>query len=230
MNSRDPSLILIDALPATWIERIFDKMLLEYGKKFVDQWSGTDPDKLVAHWATELSGYTGIEIKRGLDAMKKEWPPTLPEFKNLCRHQADSTESYWEAIEGLQERLNGRFGTWTHPAIYNAARSLSYDLLSQPHAAMKSRWQVAIDREMSKNAWEAIPAPSLALPAPPKELDRKAASEQLKSLGVVNHMTQTVDHKRWAKVIKARELAKDKTLTAYQIQQANIALNNSESK
>ena len=79
------SLTSTEALPTTWVERIFDVMLATFGKKFIDQWVGVEPEKLQAHWAAKLAGYAPAELKRGIDALEKlTFAPTLPEFRALC--------------------------------------------------------------------------------------------------------------------------------------------------
>lgn len=226
MNSPAHSSTLIDALPDSWIERMFDKMMLDYGKKFVDQWSGADPDKLIAHWAVEMASYTGQEIKRGLAAMAaKDWPPSLPEFKKMCRPPVDSVHAYYEAVAGLQERAKGEIGTWSHPAIFHASKGMASDLLTQSFSSVKQRWEKALADQMELGTWDAIPAAMLALAAPGKEWDKKAAGQQLKAIGASALLKPKTDHKRWAKVILKREAEGDKTLTSYQVREARLAMN-----
>lgn len=76
------------SLPDSWIIRIFDQMSALYGKKFADQWSGTDPVVMRRVWAQKLGGFHDQPkaIKQALDAMDaKPFPPTLPEFLTMCR-------------------------------------------------------------------------------------------------------------------------------------------------
>ncbi len=145
MNDSPISLTSMQPLPDRWVEAMFDKMFLDYGKKFTDQWGGTDPARLVAHWAAEMASFTGPEIKRGLAAMAgKDWPPTLPEFKKMCRPTVDPLVAYYEALAGVQERKKGEMGTWSHPAIFWAAMPLAFDLGSQTYSQIKIRWEAAL--------------------------------------------------------------------------------------
>jgi hypothetical protein len=195
-------------LPEAWVERLFERMLLDYGKKFGDQWADSKMDVLIAHWARELAGYTGAEIKRGLDALStREWPPTLPEFKKLCRRPMDATAAYYEAVAGVQARAAGEYGKWSHPAIYWAAMPLAFDLGNQTYSQIKPRWEAALFEQLDKGEWPELPQPMVALPAPGKATtSREEASKRLKELGATAK-TGVPGNTGWARVILAREAA-----------------------
>lgn len=205
---------------------MFDKMLLDYGKKFVDQWAGADPDKLIGHWSRELTGYSPEELKRGYDALSsRDWPPSLPEFKKMCRPPVDDVQAYYEAVYGVQARDKGEMGTWTHPAIYWAATRLAFDLKSMSYSQIKDRWIKALHDEMEKGAWEKIPAPMLTLPEPGKaDLSREKAAKMLNELGAGEVLKPKTDHKLWAKRIIQRRDEGDKFVTPLQIKFAEEAL------
>lgn len=79
------------AFPERWIEELFDRMAAMYGAKFADQWRGIDPAKVRAMWAEKLAGFADKPqaIKSALDALdERPFPPTLPEFLQLCREAA----------------------------------------------------------------------------------------------------------------------------------------------
>lgn len=133
-------------------------MLLSYGKKFVDQWAAPDTDALIAHWERELGGYTDAEIRRGVKAMdNRDWPPTLPEFKRMCRPPIDPLTAYHEALRGLQQRKGGKLGEWSHPAIYWAAAAMAFDLESATWSSIRPRWEVALNHQLGRGEWPAIP-------------------------------------------------------------------------
>ena len=226
MNSPVPSSTLINSLPESWVERLFDRMLLSFGKKFTDQWGGTDAQKLFDFWAVELAGYSGEELKRGLKSMEdQDWPPSLPQFKKMCRPPVDTVHAYYEAISGLQARAKGEIGTWSHPAIYWAATGMTFDLLNQTFSMVKQRWEKALGDQMEKGAWEPVPPAFIALAAPGKEWTKKAAGETLKAIGAADLLQPKTDHKRWAKVIMKRHEEGDKSLTPLQVRFAREALN-----
>jgi hypothetical protein len=191
-------------------------MLLDYGKKFSDQWGGADTDALIAHWSRELAGYSGAELKRGLDALSnRDWPPTLPEFKKLCRRPIDAATAYYEAVAGVQARASGEYGKWSHPAVYWAAMPLSFDLKEQTYSQIKGRWEAALAEQMDKGEWPEIPQPMIALPAPGKtKTSREEASQRLRELGAT---TIVKDHRGgdmrdWAKRLLEREAAGEQLL------------------
>lgn len=229
MNAPTPLSTLHQPLPENWVEKLFDQMLLDYGKKFTDQWGGADPDKLIKHWANKLAGYSGEELKRGLTAMEgREWPPTLPEFQRMCRQPVDETVAYYEAVNGVHARDRGEMGNWSHPAIYWAASKMAFDLKSLTYSAIKDRWNKALHDEMEKGDWPAIPQPMKALPEPGKShLSRDKAKQMLAELGaagVLDVDPSKTDHKRWAKRILKRAAGGDKTLMPIQIQFAREAM------
>lgn len=78
-------------LPNSWIEKIFTYMSGLYGSKFSDLWRGSDLNTVKQLWAEKLGGFEPIPgaIKEALDALDgKPFPPTLPEFLELCRESA----------------------------------------------------------------------------------------------------------------------------------------------
>lgn len=213
---------------------MFHKMLLQYGKKFTDQWAGADTDELIAHWASELSGYSGAEIKRGLAATdSRDWPPTLPEFKKMCRAPVNEMAAYYEALAGLEARGKGEAGNWSHPSIYWAASLLRVDLMSQTHAQVKDRWSALLKSQMERGEWAEIPAPRVMLPAPdPSPNAKEHAAKMLLELGasgIIKRISDKgVDHKAWAKRIMERAKRKDTSLSLLQIRFATEALSASD--
>lgn len=206
---------------------MFHKMLLDYGKKFADQWAAADMDELIAHWARELAGYTGPEIKRGLAGLdSREWPPTLPEFKKMCRPPVNDMAAYYEALAGLEARGKGEIGEWSHPAIFWAASMLRVDLMSQTHAQIKDRWTALLKSQMERGDWAEIPPARVLLPAPDVSPAAKAhATKMLSDLGASGIIGRKgEDHKAWAKKILDRLARGDKTLMSIQIKFAKMAM------
>lgn len=226
MNQIATSSTSTTALPESWIEKLFHEMLLDYGKKFSDQWGGTDTDDLVAHWARGMADYTGAEIRRGLDAMKtQEWPPTLPAFKKMCRPPVDLTAAYYEALAGLEARGKGEDGIWSHPAVYWAAMQHRVDLLAQTHAQVKGRWEAALQAQMARTEWAEIPAPRVLLAAPDVSPNARACADaMMEKLGATLVKPPGYDHKRWAKIIFARIANGDKSVSMIQSSFATMAM------
>ncbi len=155
------------ALPPAYIDRLFEKFLAYYGDKFVRQWSVIDAKAMKAIWAEELADLTGPEIKRGVLACReREWPPTLPEFRNLCREPLHYESAFYEAAQ--------RFGTrtgWSSPVVYWAAASIGNDVRTHSYKAMVGRWKQAMDS--ARDNPQPIPekeAPALADPYKPEPM------------------------------------------------------------
>jgi hypothetical protein len=74
------------ALPLTWIDRIFDRMAVRYGRRFMDQWAGVDLDAVKHDWASELDGLQNAptSIVYGLANLPDDRPPTVTQFRAIC--------------------------------------------------------------------------------------------------------------------------------------------------
>ncbi len=225
MNAPLQTSSISTSLPSNWVERILDHMWSSFGKKFVDQWAGIDPEKLKAHWGAKLAGYTAAELKRGIDALDKQtFCPTLPEFMRLCRPPIDPIAAYYEAVEGMAARERGDVGKWSHPAIFWATVAIgAHDLKASTYSSIKGRWEKALQDEIDKGQWVDIPKPTLSLPAPSKrEIDASAATKVLAGL---KDMTADgrADHRLWAKRIM-RRVANGETVKVVAVTMAKDAL------
>lgn len=79
----------LSVLPDAWIEKLFQKFEDFYGAKWAAQYGDFPRDRVKRTWAEELGGFSGDAIAKALDAQKAgKFPPTLPEFIELCRDAA----------------------------------------------------------------------------------------------------------------------------------------------
>lgn len=173
-------------LPSAWIDRIFEKLLTRYGAKFSEQWRGLDPDRLKNAWAEDLFGFTGDEIKRGLDACRfKVWPPTLPEFMTMCRPPSDMRVEWEEAREQMRIRLEGKGADrWSRPEVYWAAAKIGqFDLNAMSWEQIKPRWEKAL----AEAKRDPVPSFCEALPAPGQQTTTR--EEATKRLGEITMQT-----------------------------------------
>jgi hypothetical protein len=67
------------------MDALFRKLGSYYGALWLDRLQGQDLDRVKSDWAEALADCTLVQVGRALDAMKGEFPPTLPEFRELCR-------------------------------------------------------------------------------------------------------------------------------------------------
>jgi hypothetical protein len=218
-----------DPLPESWVEKLFHRMLLDYGKKFTDQWGGADADELIAHWARQMAGYSGDEIGRGLRALDgMSWPPTLPEFKKLCRPPVDPMVAFHEAQAGMLARAAGRHGEWSHPAIFWAAMRLGPDITGQLYNAVRPRWEKLLAESLERGEWSPVPAAAVALPAPGRTmLSAAVAKERLGDLQASGVLKRAPDPDRrldWARRILADEAAGKRNVELYSLNLAKEAL------
>lgn len=199
-----------------WVEKLLHYMLACYGKRCTDQWCMVAQGDIVEVWANELADLTHAELKRGKEALSsREWPPTLPEFKKLCRPPVDAMKAYYEAVAGVQARAAGEYGKWSHPAVYWAAMPLAFDLGSQTYSQVKPRWEAALFEQLDKGEWAEIPQPMVALPAPGKaKTSREEASQRLRELGATGIVKdhRGGDMRGWARRILEREAAGEPVL------------------
>jgi len=195
-------------LPKAWIERLFERMAFTYGKKFSDQWGGVEVEGMKRFWAEKLAGYSGAELKRGVDALDtREWPPSLPEFLKLCRPAIDPVIAYYEALNGSQARSKGQVGTWTSPAIFWAYSAIgAFDFNNVPFTQLKPRWERALGEQVAKGEWPEIPEPNIALPAPGQAYTtREEAAKRLLEIGASTVIKRPeVGGKEWAHRTLAR--------------------------
>ncbi|MQA39017.1 hypothetical protein [Rugamonas aquatica] len=204
-------------------------MLLDYGKKFTDMWGSADMDVMITHWSRELGAYSDVELQRGWQAMERmNWPPSLPEFKALCRPPVDPMVAFHEAQAGMLARVAGRMGEWSHPAVFWAAQQLGAVVTDQLYSTVRPRWERALADSMAKGEWAAIPVPMVALPAPGRTRLADSVAKQrlaeLKASGVLKREPSPDTRLDWARKIVAAEANGDRTVELYSLKLAQAAL------
>ena len=182
------------------VEHILSEMKMLFGNLFDKQWINVGFPEMVEFWERKLSGFTPDELRRGYKALSGlKFPPTLPEFMQLCRPPVDPVKAYYEAVKGLQERRFGRMGEWSHPAIFWTASKMAFDLLNQTHPQVKARFEKALDDEFSRTSWPEIPAVSAALPPPKVDREKAKADAEaaLKRIGAANAVPSANGNGQW---------------------------------
>lgn len=211
------------ALPQAWIERLFEKMLCEYGAKFSNQWGALDPHTLKRHWAQRLAGLTAEQLRAGLEALERhEWPPTLPEFVKLCKPALDPLRAYHEALSGFIARDRGQVGDWSHPAIYYAACRIGRVTLEQTeYRQIRERWEMVLADVLAEGSWETITAPDLqvGLSASPERVQQALAE-----LRCLRETFQPKGGIGWAEKIIARHESGDAKVTPAMLDNARAVL------
>lgn len=68
------------------IDRLFSRLAAMYGSKFAAMWDGINIAEVKQCWSAELCRYSVDDIFNALQKLST-FPPTLPEFSELCRDQ-----------------------------------------------------------------------------------------------------------------------------------------------
>lgn len=156
-----------------------------YGRHWIELWGNLDLNDVKQAWAEDLAGYSGDEIKAGLDACKgHKFPPSLPEFQELCRPAFDATSAMHTAIREMSNRRAGKPENWPSNRHFWAAASIGNDLLALTPRELAGRWREAWE-QAGKRANDVIPeAPQAdrALPAPGKSHRADIARNTLDAL------------------------------------------------
>lgn len=75
------------SLPMPWVDKIFTKLGLVYGRALLSQYEGFDIDDVKADWAHELAGYEHHpeSIAFALQNLPIDRPPNVLQFRAMCR-------------------------------------------------------------------------------------------------------------------------------------------------
>jgi hypothetical protein len=84
----------LNALPESWIDKLFDRFATMYGKHWYEAWAGIPLDRVKQTWREDLAFASGEQMRKGLDYCKthNKFPPTCPEFVGLCKTFAPAYE------------------------------------------------------------------------------------------------------------------------------------------
>lgn len=84
-----------EALPAHWVDQLFRKLSIRYGRQFMARWDGIDEADVKADWAEVLGGFTARPdcIAYGLENLPADRPPTATQFRDLCRSKPEANQA-----------------------------------------------------------------------------------------------------------------------------------------
>lgn len=143
------------SLPTPWVQKIFAKLALLYGRDFLSRWEGQDIEAVMADWAHELAGFekNPNAIKHALTHLPAAKPPTVLEFRDLCRGAPSTMQALpapagkadpvmaAKAAESVNRDGLGDPKGWAHAL---RRREVSGDRLSMAQRAM---WRAALGRQ-----------------------------------------------------------------------------------
>lgn len=75
------------SLPLPWVDKIFSKMALVYGRDFINRWEGLELSDVKTDWGHELAGFENWPeaIAHALGNLPPERAPTVLQFRELAR-------------------------------------------------------------------------------------------------------------------------------------------------
>lgn len=216
------------------IDHLWNRLSGTYGGRWLKDFPDMQSiENWKAAWAEALDDdrVTPQEVAEGLRTCRRmfpDWPPAVGEFIRACRPGLIPENAFHDAVAGMTARRRGEMGQWSHPAVYWAAvRVGSHDLLNCGYSVMQSRWERALSDELGRGAWEAIPVPAVALPAPgathaTPEQAAKALEEM--GAGVILNQSGRDPLRGWKRVIAETENPKGKRYSPGIVAMARNAL------
>jgi hypothetical protein len=217
----------VESLGISMVDHLYNRLDGAYPHKWRSNFADQQAiDNWAESWVEcfEEEGITPNDVKIGLRECRKRfaWPPSCAEFVQACRPGLDPLKAYYEAVAGVQARLNGEMGEWSHPAIYWATVPMGVELREQSYSQVRARWEAALEQQLAKGTWEPIPQPRLHLAAPGKSTTstEKARTAIKEAAGQVMHKFASTG---WAVKLLARADAGEQ-LTPTQILFARQAL------
>jgi len=95
------------SLPTVWIDKIFEKLSLRYGRDFLGRWEGMPINDVKTDWGDVLSGMVEHPKAIGwaLDNLPDAKPPTAQDFRTLCRKAPQPEVPRLEAPRANPERM-----------------------------------------------------------------------------------------------------------------------------
>lgn len=154
------------SLPSAWTERIFAKLAITYGQRFLGLYAGLDLEAVKANWGYELRGYAQSPdaIRHALDHLPDDKPPTVLEFRALCRRspaqEAKHLPAPWQkpnpavlakATEGLVHSANRYGKAWAIRLRDREARGENLTI------AQREMWRDALGIPYCTSAKEPLP-------------------------------------------------------------------------
>jgi hypothetical protein len=120
----------MSSFPAGFVDRIFAKLSITYGRDFTARWEGLDARDIKEDWRCELDGFERFPhaIAYALKHLPEK-PPTVLEFRALCR----------QAPEEPAPRLDPPPTRGPTPAELEALKRLRNDIASGTYFAKPSR-------------------------------------------------------------------------------------------
>ncbi len=85
----------VEVLPDQWVNQIWKKLSIRFGRQFLARWDGVDLEDVKADWAEQLAGFICRPdcIAYALDNLPSDKPPTATQFRDLCRARPETSHA-----------------------------------------------------------------------------------------------------------------------------------------
>jgi hypothetical protein len=150
------------------ISRIWEKMSAIYGHRWVSGY-GLHVDEsgqmsaTAETWALGLFGLSREQLQRGFESLLKngqEWPPTLPEFLDLCLRPGDDVPTLEVAVRVLanaSSREGSLADRYRHPLILALAGEVDMHTLRRSTMDKALRMVAPVYKRLAASGWPGWP-------------------------------------------------------------------------
>jgi hypothetical protein len=108
-------------LSSRFVDEIHMRLAVRYGSAWLAKWQGVEIAAVKADWAEQLDGMRPENIRKALDNLPPDFPPTCTAFRSLgvIRHEAEefkalpapeASPAVVKAAVAKLRRLSGNFG------------------------------------------------------------------------------------------------------------------------
>jgi len=93
-------------LPIKWIDEIFRRLSVRYGREFSLKYENIDPEAVKKDWAEYLAGFANNpdSIEYALKNLPDSRPPNVAEFATICRRAPIKSELALPHYETPEEK------------------------------------------------------------------------------------------------------------------------------
>lgn len=95
------------SLPAAWVDRLFAKLTLTYGQRFLGLYAGLDLQAVKDDWGATLAVFAQNPdaIRHGIENLPCDQPPNALQFRDICRRRPDAAPKALPAPQADPERI-----------------------------------------------------------------------------------------------------------------------------
>lgn len=128
-----------EKLPTPWVEKIFKKLTICYGRDFAGRWEGLEINDVIDDWAEELSGFKNWPeaISWALQNLPAGKPPTVLEFRAICFKAPKPDRKTLPEPVADKSRVDAELKKLSNPPIFNRYTDWIQDGLARLESGAK---------------------------------------------------------------------------------------------